>query len=204
MHGIKQRIYGNTLHMEKTKIHNRHKKAIYITACVLLCITFALLLVSCTNEQEQLAKECVRIHIRANSNEECDQQVKLIVRDNVTAYLTSKLSSCKSKEDALCVLENEQENLVEIANKTLYDSNFAYKASIALKEEYFPEREYDEYVFPKGKYDALIIYLGEGTGDNWWCVAFPPLCFVPSASNGEKIVYKSWVKEWLDKMFNNK
>lgn len=102
------------------------------------------------------------------------------------------------------VLEKEQSNLVEIANKTLYDNNFAYKASIALKEEYFPEREYDEYTFPKGKYDALIIYLGKGEGDNWWCVAFPPLCFVPSAPNGEKIVYKSWVKELLDKMFGGK
>ena len=46
--------------------------------------------------------------------------------------------------------------------------------------------------------------LGTGSGDNWWCVAFPPLCFVPESGNGEKIVYKSWVKEWLDKLFSNK
>ena len=68
----------------------------------------------------------------------------------------------------------------------------------------FPDRKYDGYDFPEGNYDALIIYLGEGVGDNWWCVAFPPLCFVPESEGGEKIVYKSWVKEWLDKLFSNK
>lgn len=198
MHGIKLQRHVNNHGMKK------FKRIICIVAIFTLATFMLLCLVSCSSEQQKLASECVRIHIRANSNEDCDQQVKLVVRDEITKYLTSKLSSCQSKEDAMSVLEKEQLNLVEIANQTLYDNNFAYKASIALKEEYFPEREYDEYVFPEGKYDALIIYLGEGEGDNWWCVAFPPLCFVPSASNGEKIVYKSWVKELLDKMFDGK
>lgn len=198
MHGIKLQRHVNNHGMKKLK------RIICIIAIFTLATFMMLCLVSCSSEQQKLASECVRIHIRANSNEACDQQVKLVVRDEITKYLTSKLSSCQSKSDAMSVLEKEQSNLVEIANQTLYDNNFAYKASIALKEEYFPEREYDEYVFPEGKYDALIIYLGEGEGDNWWCVAFPPLCFVPSASNGEKIVYKSWVKAWLDKMFDGK
>lgn len=198
MHGIKSQRHVNNHGMKK------FKRIICIVAIFTLATFMMLCLVSCSSEQQKLASECVRIHIRANSNDDCDQQVKLVVRDEITKYLTSKLSSCQSKKDAMSVLDKEQSNLVEIANKTLYNNNFAYKASIALKEEYFPEREYDEYTFPEGKYDALIIYLGEGEGDNWWCVAFPPLCFVPSASNGEKIVYKSWVKEWLDKMFEGR
>lgn len=198
MHGIKLQRHVNNHGMKK------FKRIICIVAIFTLATFMMLCLVSCSSEQQKLASECVRIHIRANSNEDCDQQVKLVVRDEITKYLTSKLSSCQSKKDAMSVLEKEQLNLIEIANKALYDNNFAYKASIALKEEYFPEREYDEYTFPEGKYDALIIYLGEGEGDNWWCVAFPPLCFVPSASNGEKIVYKSWVKAWLDKMFGGR
>ncbi len=58
------------------------------------------------------------------------------------------------------------------------------------------------YEFPAGNYDAVVINLGSGSGDNWWCVAFPPLCFVPDSEGGEKVVYKSWIKEFLDKIFN--
>ncbi len=180
----------------------RNVKPIIFTS--LCCLLLTTLLCSCSSNpsQEELANECVRIHIRANSSSAEDQAVKLKVRDDITAYLQTRLENCKTKNDALNVLENEQQNLVYIANNTLYRNNFDYKASIALKREYFPDRQYEEYTFPEGYYDALIIYLGEGDGENWWCVAFPPLCFVPNSQNGEKVVYKSWVKEWLDKMFS--
>lgn len=189
----------------KTFVRNKNNKRLILFVCALtISLLTCTVLCSCssTPSQQTLSNECVRIHIRANSNDDCDQQVKLLVRDEITAYLQNKLDNCRSKTDAMQTLDNEKENLVEIANSTLYNNNFTYKASIALKNEYFPDREYDDYTFPKGNYDALIIYLGEGKGDNWWCVAFPPLCFVPSTSNGEKIVYKSWVKEMLDKLFS--
>ncbi len=172
----------------------------------LILTTFILVLVLCACDaqpsQKEIAKECVRIHIRANSNTAEDQAVKLEVRDAVTSYLQDKLEGCKSKSEAKQTLESEKANLVQLANQTLYANDFDYKASIALKTEHFPDRQYGDYDFPEGDYDALIIYLGEGVGDNWWCVAFPPLCFVPSGENGERIVYKSWVKEWLDKLFS--
>lgn len=176
---------------------------LYVIVALLLAAILTVVLCACSGSvsQKRLANECIRIHIRANSNTDEDQAVKLKVRDAITTYLSSVLENCKSKSDARDILESEEQNLVKIANQTLYANNFTYKASIALKNEYFPDRQYDGYDFPEGYYDALIIYLGEGTGDNWWCVAFPPLCFVPSAQNGEKIVYKSWVKEWLDKLF---
>ncbi len=181
----------------------KNNVVIYIVAALMLGCILTLVLCACNQNvsQQQLADECIRIHIRANSNSEQDQSVKLAVRDAITTYLSGRLDNCKTKSDAKNVLEREQNNLVEIANQTLYANNFTYKASIALKNEYFPDRQYDEYDFPEGYYDALIIYLGEGVGDNWWCVAFPPLCFVPTTNNGEKIVYKSWVKEWLDRLF---
>ena len=172
-----------------------------LAMATLLAFTIAMLLFGCDARQENIANECVRIHIRANSNSQQDQSVKLAVRDEITAYLTQKLDGCTNKKDAVSILCSEKQNLVNIANNTLYAHGFDYKASIALKNEYFPDRQYDGYDFPEGYYDALIIYLGTGEGDNWWCVAFPPLCFVPDSQNGEKIVYKSWVKEWLDKLF---
>lgn len=180
------------------------KTCVFAIAIISILILSALLLCACDDapSQRELANECIRIHIRANSNSDCDQAVKLKVRDAITAYLTSELDGCKSKQEAKTILENEKANLVKIADNTLYANNFEYKASIALKNEHFPDRKYDGYDFPEGNYDALIIYLGEGVGDNWWCVAFPPLCFLPESTGGEKIVYKSWVKEWLDKLFS--
>lgn len=185
------------------------KKKIAVFAVVCTAVLFMIMLVACDDftrlaipsaDAESLSEQVVRIHIRANSNNADDQGVKLEVRDAVTAYLTEKLDGCKSKSDALETLESERENLCQIAQNTLYANGYNYKASVELKSEYFPERTYDGYVFPEGTYDALMIYLGEGAGDNWWCVAFPPLCFVPDA-DGEDIVYKSWVREMLDKIF---
>ncbi len=180
------------------------KKRLRITSIlVLTMILLAIVLFGCSQRplQQTLSKECIRIHIRANSNSEQDQAIKLKVRDEITSYLTSRLEGCKSKAEAKRTLDCEKANLVQIANQALYANNFEYKASIALKKEHFPDKQYGGYDFPEGEYDALIVYLGEGKGDNWWCVAFPPLCFVPNTSNGESVVYKSWVKEMLDKWF---
>lgn len=195
---------GKNYGMKKVVKNQRCKSFALCALAIILVSGLCSLMCACSSAptQQQLADECVRIHIRANSNDDCDQQVKLLVRDKITAYLQTCLDDCRTKNDALNALSKEKENLVEIANSTLYRNGFTYKTTIALKNEYFPTREYDGYTFPEGNYDALIIYLGEGVGDNWWCVAFPPLCFVPSTSNGEKIVYKSWVKEVLDRLFS--
>lgn len=169
----------------------------------LLLIFCAVILTACTQgaSDSEIAESCVRIHIRANSNSQPDQTVKLAVRDEITSYLSSKLEGCTDKNAAIRVLDQEKVNLTNIADNALKRNGFGYKSSISLKSEYFPEKHYDGYVFPEGCYDALIVELGEGVGDNWWCVAFPPLCFVPESGNGEKIVYKSWVKELLEKIF---
>ncbi len=180
----------------------KYSRPIIIILALFVLALITTMLTSCTQgvSQSTLQEECVRIHIRANSNSEEDQSIKLKVRDNITLYLSSRLNGCMSKSDALSTLNNEKEILTNIANSTLKTANYDYKASIVIKQEYFPSREYGEYAFPEGIYDALIIYLGEGNGDNWWCVAFPPLCFIPD-SEGEKIVYKSWIKEWFEKLF---
>ena len=179
------------------------RQSTYIIALIFLFLSSILLLTSCgsSSSLERLQENCIRIHIRANSNSEEDQAVKLKVRDAITAYLSGVLGGCKTKRDAKSVLENNKQKLVEIANSTLKQYNFTYKSRVRLSNEYFPDRTYDEYDFPAGNYDALVLELGSGKGDNWWCVAFPPLCFVPGTTSGEKIVYKSWIKELLDKMF---
>ncbi len=150
---------------------------------------------------ETVSSSVVRIHIRANSNSESDQSVKLKVRDNITAFLETALENCRSKKQSLDTIAQNRGKLEKIANNTLYQHGFNYKSAVFVRSEVFPEKSYDGYIFPQGVYDALIIELGTGTGDNWWCVAFPPLCFVPEG-DGEGVQYKSWVKELLDKIFD--
>ncbi len=183
---------------------NNLKKLLIVFTLLFTLGVFILILSACDTKSPtaaELSSACIRIHIRANSNSDVDQSVKLKVRNEVTDYLSDKLANCKDKSEAQKVLNLETPNLLKIADDTLKENGFGYKSSIKMGKEYFPERVYDDYVFPEGTYDALVINLGSGKGDNWWCVAFPPLCFIPD-SGGEKIVYKSWIKEMLDKIFS--
>lgn len=181
---------------------NTYKQALILCFAALLLAATLLSFCAC-DRQETIAQNCIRIHIRANSNSAADQAVKLEVRDKLTEYLSSRLDNCKTKADAAAALEQSKGDIIEIANRVLKNNNFDYKAHIRLNNEYFPQKSYGEYVFPEGYYDAVVVELGSGEGDNWWCVAFPPLCFVPDA-NGEKIVYKSFAKELLDKLFKRR
>ena len=178
------------------------KKKITSVISLLLCAALALSLTACgsLSLDGDIADKVVRIHIRANSNNHLDQQVKLAVRDEITAYLTEVLDGCRTKSQSLSTIKNNLDELTKIADNTLYHHGFDYKSAVSVKKELFPDKTYDGLNFPEGVYDALIIELGTGDGDNWWCVAFPPLCFVPEG-DGEKVEYKSWVKEIIDKIF---
>lgn len=167
---------------------------------VLICLIIAVLLLTfalSACDEPDLTQEVVRIHIRANSNSDIDQAVKLKVRDSVTEYLTEKLEGIETKAQALETLNHIKGDIVDIANAVLAQNGFNYGSNVYIGKETFPERVYGEYTFPEGEYDSLILNLGTGEGDNWWCVAFPPLCFVPEG----EVVYKSWVKEKLDSLF---
>lgn len=145
-------------------------------------------------------KDYLRIHIRANSNDEEDQKIKLLVRDEIIAYLTPLLAEVSTKEQATNII-NENLDIISLrASNILYENGFFYGANALIKEEEFPTRKYENLVLEKGTYDALIINLGMGEGDNWWCVAFPPLCFVPS--EGKNIKYKSKILEIIENAKN--
>lgn len=165
------------------------KKFISIFCLMLFCLfTISGCAVSNTSDY-------IRIHIRANSNEEIDQAVKLKVRDEVVNELTPLLANCNTKNEAYHTIQNNLGLLQQVADDCLSENGFDYTASISLKKERFPTRKYLDYTFPSGIYDALIIELGTGKGDNWWCVAFPPLCFIPTDNDTQNFQYKSKLLE---------
>lgn len=146
--------------------------------------------------------EFLRIHIRANSNEEIDQEVKLDVKNAVVEFLIPVLADADSKEEAEKILAENVGGIAAVADKTLIAAGFSYGARAEVRTEEFPTRAYGELTLPSGVYDALVVELGTGTGDNWWCVAFPPLCFTPNG-NSKNIIYKSKILEIIERWTKN-
>ena len=163
--------------------------------CCITIIMCSSVFIGCTDVSDSV----VRIHIRANSNSSFDQEVKLKVRDKIVEYITPKIEACESSEDVKTILNDNLENIEKVADCILIENGCSYMSSASIDNEFFPSRNYDGVSFPADYYDALIVRLGSGTGDNWWCVAYPPLCFVGNTS--DKIEYRSKLVELINKLF---
>lgn len=141
----------------------------------------------------------LRIHIRADSNDKADQDVKYKVKSAVVDYLTPYLTGATSKQKAMEIVKSHLSDIEQVCNKVLVANGFTYTSRAKLTAEQFPDRTYGDVTLASGVYDALIIELGSGSGDNWWCVVYPPLCFVGGESNGtNQIVYKSKLLEIIN------
>ena len=136
-----------------------------------------------------LSDEVVRLHILADSDLPEDQRIKLAVRDALLPYLAAATQAATDKAEALSELINQKDSLTEIANRALTDLGADYRACISVERLYFPLRIYgsqtylseEATVFPPGFYDSVQIILGNGDGHNWWCLAYPSLCFIDAA-----------------------
>lgn len=166
-----------------------------VMSIVILCLC-SVFFVGCNSNMNE---DVLRIHIRANSNSVYDQNVKLKVRDEVVDFITPLIASCGDCKEVKKCLTNNLTGIESVANQVLSENGFNYKSNAKINNEYFPSRDYDGVTFPANYYDALIIELGSGTGDNWWCVAYPPLCFVgyENGKNGN-IQYKSKLVELIN------
>ena len=143
--------------------------------------------------------EYLRIHIRADSNLNEAQAVKYKVKDAVVEFLTPYIAQCDTKSKAEQMLKKTLTSIEKVADSVLMENGFNYKAKASVKNEKFPTRIYGGLELESGFYDALIIELGSGKGDNWWCVVYPPLCFT-GGSGG--YVYKSKILDIIDHFFN--
>ncbi len=143
------------------------KKLLSIT--LLALSIFAYMAVYATTIQSELSDNLLRFHILANSDSEHDQGIKLAVRDYVSKGLAGETLSPDSSEYA--------KRVEQLANEYLANNNIEYSA-VATKEcVYIPQKSYKDITLPSGNYNAIKLSLGEGKGENWWCVAYPSLCF---------------------------
>lgn len=129
-----------------------------------------------------IPNEAIRLRILANSNSEQDQEIKRIVRDRVNAQITEWVSTLTSIEAAREKIIANLDILEATAKEVLEENGVNQKVQIDFGEVDFPTKLYGNFLYPAGKYEAVLITLGEGTGANWWCVLFPPLCFLDFSS----------------------
>lgn len=123
-----------------------------------------------------------RLHVIANSDSEEDQNLKYKVRDNLINYMNTLCKDVTSKEEAIAIASTHQEQFAEIAKNTITENGFSYPVTIEIGNFSFPTKDYGDVSLPAGYYDALRVKIGEASGKNWWCVMFPPLCFVNVSS----------------------
>ena len=127
---------------------------------------------------DDIKDKLIRFHVIANSDTDEDQALKLKVRDAVIDYLQPKLENSNSIQESEKIIKKEYKNLERISKNIISKNGYDYNVKVGLQYSNFPAKQYSSVVLPAGKYKALKIIIGEGAGKNWWCVMFPPLCFV--------------------------
>jgi stage II sporulation protein R len=118
----------------------------------------------------------------------------------VVEVITPLLVNCNNKEEVINIINVNKQLIERTSNEILSKNSFSYNTKVVIKKEYFPTRIYDDVVLQSGTYDAIILELGNAEGNNWWCVVYPPLCFV-NQTGSTNIVYKSKLLEIIEKFF---
>lgn len=155
-----------------------------------ILFAFIILIMSWENQRTVAAlftetaipENSIRLRIIANSDAPQDQMLKREIRDNINSYLTTKVGNLDSIDQAREKMKAEIPTLEEIVEQTITKSGFTYNSKVELGVVPFPTKMYGQYVYPAGDYEALRVTIGQGKGQNWWCVLFPPLCFVDIAT----------------------
>ena len=180
----------------------RTRRTLRIVELALLLGTAVFLLTGAwaLNTQRDLADRVVRLHVLANSDSEEDQALKLLVRDAVLERATALLEQTESRAEAEVLLRESLPELETIAEETVRANGYSYAVTAELEDTSFPTKEYDGFSLPAGEYLALRILIGEGAGQNWWCVVFPPLCTAASADVPETALAAGFTEDQVGLM----
>ncbi len=137
-------------------------------------------------EQQALADSVIRFHVIANSDSEADQALKLAVRDRVLVKAEEIYPENATLEQAREALEGQLGVLAAAGRAVVEEQGYDYPVTAQLTDCWFPTKEYEGFALPAGNYTALRVTIGEGKGQNWWCVAFPPLCLGAASETVEQ------------------
>lgn len=128
--------------------------------------------------QQGISHKIIRFHVIANSDSDADQALKLKVKEAVVNYTAELLCNSKSISETEDLLSSHTNDIISIANNVISENDYDYPVTAEITDTYFPTKSYGSYTFPPGTYRAFQIKIGEAKGKNWWCVLYPPLCFI--------------------------
>ena len=169
--------------MNLNETTNTKMKFMIITLLITLFYFFNITTGARLNQSQR--DEIVRFHVIANSNSEEDQNLKLKVRDDVIKMMNMELKSSRNINETKEIIKENIEKIENTALSTLKAEGYSYHVKANLAMTWIPEKKYGKLTFPQGEYQALNIVIGEGKGQNWWCVLFPPLCFIEDSDKQE-------------------
>lgn len=149
-----------------------------------------------------IPKNSIRFRVIANSNSKIDQENKKKIAKQLSKDIMEKIKDGRTIEEARYNIQDNLDEFKKQAEKVAKENNYNTSIDINYGQNYFPEKTYKDVTYKSGDYESLVVKLGKGEGENFWCVLFPPLCLLEAEEeNTEKIEYKSFVKELIDKYF---
>ncbi len=181
----------------------------WILLIILICIyTFFCAYSYVQAVSNDLKSSVFRLHVIANSDSKEDQELKYMVRDNLLKYMNKICSNCTTKEEAFKIARNHLNTFKEIAESTIKNAGYSYNVAVEIGEFEFPTKNYGDISLPAGIYDALKVKIGNAEGHNWWCVMFPPLCFIDISAgtipdDSQKILKEELSEEEFSLISNN-
>ena len=144
---------------------------------------------------KNLSDSVFRLHVLANSDSKEDQDLKYKVRDALINYMNTLCTNITTKEEAIKIANDNLEKFKEIAKNQIKSSGYSYDVDLEIGNFNFPTKNYGDISLPAGFYDALRVKIGKAKGQNWWCVMFPPLCFIDITSGTVPDSSKDLLKE---------
>lgn len=159
---------------------------------ILFIVSISIILTKHDNEI-LIPDEAIRFRIIANSNSLKDQNEKLIIKKNLENEIYTLINNNDNINDVRKTLKNNLENIEHVIKKYNVPYNINYG------NNHFPAKTYKNVVYPEGDYESLVITLGEGLGENFWCVLFPPLCLIEEDTNTDDVEYDLYVNKLINK-----
>lgn len=147
--------------------------------------------------QQGISHKIIRFHVIANSDSDADQALKLKVKEAVVNYTSELLCNSKSINETEDLLSAHTTDIISIANSVITENGYDYPVTAEITDTYFPTKSYGNYTFPPGTYRAFQIKIGEAKGKNWWCVLYPPLCFIDISHGTVNTESEELLKETL-------
>ena len=173
------------------------KKILIIISIILL---FNIVTTNVNADSVMIPEEAIRFRVLANSNNVYDQEVKMDVAMSVQNEIYSLLKNQESISESRKIIKDNIPQIESVVEKIFKEKNYVNTFKVSYGDNYFPEKTYKGVTYEEGIYESLLITLGEGKGDNWWCVLFPPLCLIEAEESSE-VEYKFFVQELIEKYF---